>query len=232
MSSAVAKVIDHYNGIVEPEWEALREAMVETQLRGRGIHDSRVLSAMRTVPRHEFVPAQDRFRAYDDNPLPIERGQTISQPYIVGFMPELLQLEAGHRVLEVGTGSGYQTAILATLAREVFTIDIHAPLVDVARARLASSGFTNIRFDLRNGHLGWPEFAPFDRIMVTAGAPFIPQALIEQLGESGRMVIPVGAMGGDQILKLVVKHDSTSIDVTNSVPVRFVPLLNAPDEVT
>lgn len=206
--------------------------MVEMQLRNRGIHDPQVLGAMSSVPRHQFVPAVDRFRAYDDNPLPIELGQTISQPYIVGFMTELLQLERGHRVLEVGTGSGYQTAILATLVREVFTIDIHMPLVVAARTRLAALGFTNIQFDVRNGYLGWPEFAPFDRIMVTAGPASIPGALIDQLGEVGRMVIPVGAMGKDQILKLVVKHGSTRIDIKDSVPVRFVPLLNGPKEVT
>jgi protein-L-isoaspartate(D-aspartate) O-methyltransferase len=232
MSSTVAKVIDHYNGIVEPEWEALRLAMVEMQLRNRGIHDSRVLKAMCAVPRHEFVPAQERSRAYDDNPLPIEFGQTVSQPYIVGFMTELLQLDFSHRVLEVGTGSGYQTAILATLVREVFTIDIHAPLVKAARAQLSALGLTNIRFDVRNGHFGWPEFAPFDRIIVTAGPESIPPALIDQLGEGGRLVIPVGALGKDQILKLVVKQDSTRIDVRDTVPVRFVPLLEGPKAVT
>jgi len=206
--------------------------MIETQLRKRGIHDHRVLNAMSSIPRHEFVPAQVRFRAYDDNPLPIELAQTISQPYIVGFMTELLQVDSVHRVLEVGTGSGYQTAILATLAREVFTVDVHALLVDTARSRLAALGFTNIRFDARDGHLGWPEFAPFDRIMVTAGPAFIPPVLIDQLGEAGRMVIPVGALGENQVLKLVVKHDSTRIEVSDSVPVRFVPLLNGPKEVT
>jgi len=232
MSSTVAEVIDHYNGIVEPEWEALRLAMVEMQLRNRGIHDPRVLEAMSVVPRHEFVPEQERFRAYDDNPLPIEFGQTVSQPYIVGFMTQLLQLDFSHRVLEVGTGSGYQTAILATLVREVLTIDIHAPLVEAAHSRLSALGFRNIRFDIRNGYSGWPEFAPFDRIIVTAGPAAIPPALIDQLGEGGRMVIPVGALGKDQILKLVVKHDPTRIDVSDTVPVRFVPLLDGPKAVT
>jgi len=206
--------------------------MVEMQLRNRGIHDPQVLGAMRSVPRHEFVSAQYRFRAYDDNPLPIEFGQTISQPYIVGFMTELLRLDNRHRVLEVGTGSGYQTAILATLAREVFTIDILAPLVEAARTRLTALGFANIRFDVRNGYLGWPEFAPFDRIMVTAGPAFIPNALIDQLGEGGRMVIPVGDISKNQMLKLVVKDDLSRIDIKESVPVRFVPLLNNPKEVT
>lgn len=206
--------------------------MVETQLRSRGILDPGVLKAMQTIPRHEFVPPEERLRAYDDCPLAIGLAQTISQPYIVGFMTELLQVNSDQRVLEVGTGSGYQTAILAMLAGEVFTIDIHAPLVHAARARLASIGITNVQFDVRNGHLGWPEFAPFDRIMVTAGANFIPQPLVEQLVVSGRMVIPVGMTGGDQVLKLVVKHDPARVDITDTIPVRFVPLLKAPEEVT
>jgi len=217
---------------VEPEWDAIRQAMVETQLRNRGIHDHRVLDAMRTIPRHEFVSPDDRFRAYDDNPLPIEYAQTISQPYIVAFMTELLQVHSDHRILEVGTGSGYQTAILAALAREVFTVDIHASLTDAARSRLAGLGFSNVQFDVRNGYLGWPEHAPFDRVIVTAGPPFIPPTLIDQLSDAGRMVIPVGVVGGDQVLKLVVKHDSARVEVRDSVPVRFVPLLNAPKEVT
>jgi protein-L-isoaspartate(D-aspartate) O-methyltransferase len=206
--------------------------MVETQLRSRGILDPGVLKAMQTIPRQEFVPPEERLRAYDDCPLTIGLGQTISQPYIVGFMTEILQVNSDQRVLEVGTGSGYQTAILAMLAGEVFTIDIHAPLVDAARARLASIGIANVRFDVRNGHLGWPEFAPFDRIMVTAGANFIPQPLVEQLVVSGRMVIPVGMTGGDQVLKLVVKHDPARVDIRDTIPVRFVPLLKAPEEVT
>jgi protein-L-isoaspartate(D-aspartate) O-methyltransferase len=217
---------------VEPEFEDMRQAMVETQLRNRGIHDPRVLDAMRSIPRHEFVSAHDRFRAYDDSPLPVEYGQTISQPYIVAFMTELLQVDSSHRVLEVGTGSGYQTAVLAALAGEVFTVDIHASLVDTARARLSALSFKNVRFDVRNGYLGWPEHASFDRIMVTAGPPFIPPTLIDQLGDTGRMVIPVGVLGEDQVLKLVVKHDPARVDVKDSVPVRFVPLLNAPKEVT
>ena len=147
-------------------------------------------------------------------------------------MTQLLQLDFSHRVLEVGTGSGYQTAILATLVREVLTIDIHAPLVEAAHSRLSALGFRNIRFDIRNGYSGWPEFAPFDRIIVTAGPAAIPPALIDQLGEGGRMVIPVGALGKDQILKLVVKHDPTRIDVSDTVPVRFVPLLDGPKAVT
>ncbi len=210
----------------------MRLAMVETQLRNRGIHDPRILEAMGTIPRHEFVSAHDRFRAYDDNPLPIEYAQTISQPSLVAFMTELLQVDSAHRVLEVGTGSGYQTAVLAALAGEVFTVDIHASLVDTARSRLALLGLKNVQFDIRNGYLGCPEHAPFDRIIVTAGPPFIPPALIDQLGETGRMVIPVGILGEDQVLKLVVKHDAARVEVNDSVPVRFVPLLNAPKEVT
>src|SRR2546426_5500720 len=133
------------------------------------------LKPMETVPRHEFVPPDERLRAYDDCPLAIGLGQTISQPYVVGYMTELLEVGPDHKVLEVGTGSGYQAAILARLGREVFTIDIHAPLIEAARARLAALEIQNVHFDLRNGYLGWPEAAPFDRIMVTAGGTFVPQ---------------------------------------------------------
>ena len=199
--------------------------MVETQLRARGIRDASVLYAMRLIPRHEFVPPEEQSRAYDDCPLSIGLGQTISQPYIVGYMTELLDVGAYHRILEIGTGSGYQTAILASLAREVFTVDIHESLVEAARIRLSALGIRNVYFGLRDGHSGWPEFAPYDRIMVTAGPASIPQALVDQLGSPGRMVIPVGDRGSDQVLKLVVKHNTFHIDVRDTVPVRFVPLI-------
>ena len=211
-------------------WQTLRARMVETQLRSRGIRDAAVLRAMETVPRHQFVPVEEQPGAYDDRPLPIGLGQTISQPYIVAYMTELLQVSTDHRVLEVGTGSGYQTAILAPLAREVFTIDIHAPLVESARARLMALGVTNVHFDVRDGHTGWPDFAPFDRIMVTAGATFIPQALVDQLAAGGRMVIPAGS-ATDQILKLVVKHDAFRVDIHDTVPVRFVPLIEMTEDI-
>ena len=204
--------------------------MVETQLRARGIRDPGVLRAMETVPRHEFVPPEERLRAYGDSPLSIGLGQTISQPYVVGYMTEILEIQPDHRVLEVGTGSGYQTAILATLAREVFTMDIHASLIDAARTRLVGLGTANVQFALRNGYQGWPEVAPFARIMVTAGATFIPQPLVDQLAIGGRMIIPVGPAGGEQVLKLVLKHDAFRVDIHDTVPVRFVPLIKESEE--
>ena len=205
--------------------------MVETQLRARGIRDPGVLRAMETVPRHEFVPPEERLRAYGDSPLSIGLGQTISQPYVVGYMTEILEIQPDHRVLEVGTGSGYQTAILATLAREVFTVDIHAALIDGARPRLEGLGMSNVQFALRNGYQGWPEVAPFDRIMVTAGATSIPQPLVDQLAIGGRMIIPVGPAGGEQVLKLVLKHDAFRVDIHDTVPVRFVPLIKESEEI-
>jgi len=216
--------------VVGSHWETMRRTMVETQLRARGVRDPGVLRAMEAIPRHEFVPPDERLRAYDDCPLAIGLGQTISQPYIVGYMTELLQVSSEHKVLEVGTGSGYQTAVLASLAREVFTIEIHQALMEGARSRLASLGFTNIQFDLRNGHLGWPEFAPFDRIMVTASGTFIPQPLVDQLAVAGRMIIPVGLIAGEQILKLVEKRDAFRVDIQDTVPVRFVPLVKESED--
>jgi protein-L-isoaspartate(D-aspartate) O-methyltransferase len=201
--------------------------MVDAQLRSRGIRDPRVLRAMETIPRHEFVPEEERPRAYDDCPLAIGLGQTISQPYIVAYMTELLRVEPGSRVLEVGTGSGYQTAVLAALAGQVYTIDIHAPLIAAARLRLAALGVENVQFALRDGYDGWAEFAPFDRIMVTAGGAFIPPALIDQLAVNGRMVIPVGGFGEDQVLKLIEKRDAFRVDIRDDVPVRFVPLVQS-----
>jgi protein-L-isoaspartate(D-aspartate) O-methyltransferase len=207
-------------------WEVLRQKMVEEQIRMRGVRDPAVLRAMQEVPRQEFVPLDELTRAYDDCPLPIGFGQTISQPYIVGLMTELLAVTAEHKVLEVGTGSGYQTAILAALAREVFTIDIHEELVQAAWGRLRRLGTDNVHFAVRNGHLGWIEAAPFDRIIVTAGAVSVPQPLVEQLVVGGRMVIPVGSSQGDQVLRLLVKTDSFHMDIRDSVPVRFVPLIH------
>ena len=210
---------------MEQNWETLRLKMVDAQIRKRGVRDQRVLRAMRAVPRHEFVPSEERARAYDDCPLPIGLEQTISQPYIVGLMSELLRISAQHKVLEVGTGSGYQTAILSMLAREVFTIDIHPALLDAARQRIAAQNMRNVKFDVRNGHLGWPEFAPFDRIIVTAGAEVLPQPLIDQLVASGRMVIPVGPYDGEQILKVIIKTDESHIKIQEAGLVRFVPLV-------
>jgi len=182
---------------------------------------------MESIPRHEFVPGDVKSNAYRDAPLEIGLKQTISQPYIVAYMSDLLAVSPEHRVLEVGTGSGYQTAVLASLAETVYTIDIHEQLLRSAEARLAALGFTNIHFDVRSGYSGWPEFAPFDRIMVTAGASAIPRALLEQLAVGGRMVIPVGPAFDDQVLQLVVKLDAERTHVEDKIPVRFVPLLES-----
>jgi len=208
------------------DWQRYRQTMVDSQIRDRGIVDSKVLAAMSRVPRHEFVPVEERQRAYSDSPIAIGLGQTISQPYIVALMTAVLQLEPTHRVLEVGTGSGYQTAVLAELAAEVFTVEIHAALQELARERLNALGYRNIHFDIRNGYAGWLEAAPFDRIIVTAGAPEIPEALIDQMAPESRLVIPVGPPGGDQILQTLTKTLGNRIDIRDVVPVRFVPLVN------
>jgi protein-L-isoaspartate(D-aspartate) O-methyltransferase len=188
------------------DYERERLRMVEDQLVRRGITDARVLDAMRRVPRHLFVEEALRDRAYGDHPLPIGEGQTISQPYIVGLMTSLLALEGREKVLEVGTGSGYQTAVLAQLARRVCSIERLAPLATRARALLEGLGCNNVWVRVGNGALGWPDEAPFDRILVTAGGPGVPPPLFEQLAEGGRMVLPVGVPQG-QTLTLVEKID-------------------------
>jgi len=216
------------NGRASEDLEArmarLREEMVQQQLIQRGIRDERVLAVMRKVPRHRFVPPEYVYAAYDDGPLPIGAGQTISQPYIVALMTELLHLQGPEKVLEVGTGSGYQTAILAELAREVYTVELELELLERARRLLASMGYTNIYFRHGDGSEGWPEAAPFDAIIVTAAPPEVPPALIEQLRVGGRLVIPVGTW--DQDLQLIVKHgpEPTDCTVQSITPVRFVPL--------
>ena len=205
--------------------EAARQRMVDRQLAARDIRDRRVLDAMRSVPRHEFVPADLRDDAYDDNPLPIGYGQTISQPYIVAFMTEALQLSATDRVLEIGTGSGYQAAILGVLAKEVYTIEIVEPLADRARHTLASLGHRNVHVRAGNGYLGWPEQAPFDRVMVTAAPDEVPPALIEQLKLGGLMAIPVGV--GVQELR-ILRKTKTGMETLRTLPVRFVPMTGKP----
>jgi protein-L-isoaspartate(D-aspartate) O-methyltransferase len=202
-----------------------RTRMVDDQLIARDIKDPRVLDAMRRVPRHEFVPEPMRSNAYMDSPLPIGHDQTISQPYIVAFMTEALQLEPSHRVLEIGTGSGYQAAILGELAKEVYTIEIVAPLADRARATLKQLGYTNIHVRTGNGYLGWPEQAPFDRVMVTAAPELIPQPLIDQLKVGGLMAIPVGV--GDQELR-VLRRTNSGMETLRTLPVRFVPMTGKP----
>jgi protein-L-isoaspartate(D-aspartate) O-methyltransferase len=186
--------------------------------------DARVVEALRTVPRHEFVPADLRKRAYDDRPLPIGFGQTISQPYIVAVMTDLLEVGPGSRVLEIGTGSGYQAAVLAHMGAQVFTIEIVGPLGEAARERLQRLGYSKAAARIADGYYGWPEQAPFDAIIVTAAANHIPPPLLEQLKPDGRMVIPLGNPFGMQHL-LVVRKDKDGRTTTRKVlPVRFVPL--------
>lgn len=201
-----------------------RKRMVHVQLRGRGLKDRRVLAAMEKVPRHLFVPENMTGWAYADEPLPIGAGQTISQPYIVGYMTDALKLSGSEKVLEVGTGSGYQTAVLAETAAEVYTVELIESLATRAREVLEKLGYTNIRFRTDDGSRGWPEAAPFDAVMVTAAANVIPTALEEQLAEGGRMIIPVGVDFQELVL---VRKGTRGLERENLIPVRFVPLVSA-----
>ena len=200
---------------------ATRARMVHEQLEARGILDPRVLAAMRKVPRDEFVPASLAPWAYEDAPLPIGHDQTISQPYIVALMSELAALRPGSRVLEVGTGSGYQAAVLAELARDVYTIEIVPELADASRATLARLGYGRVHVRQGDGYRGWPEAAPFDAILVTAAPERVPAPLLEQLAPNGRLVIPVG--GPSQELQVHRRTDH-GIEIDRVVPVRFVPM--------
>jgi protein-L-isoaspartate(D-aspartate) O-methyltransferase len=206
-------------------WRASRMEMVDEQLRARGIRDPRVLDAMTRVPRHAFVPAAGRDEAYGDHPLPIGHGQTISQPYIVAFMTEALRLEPGYRVLEIGTGSGYQAAVLGQLAGEVYTIEIIPELAERARKTLEENGAHNVTVRTGNGYLGWPEHAPYDRIMVTAAPDEVPAALVDQLKVGGLMAIPVGV--GVQELR-ILRRSATGLETIDTLPVRFVPMTGKP----
>ncbi len=202
-----------------------RQRMLHEQLTGpgRGIKDERVLAAMRTVPRHEFVPAAQRPSAYDDRPLPIGHGQTISQPFIVAFMTEQLKPQPTDKVLEIGTGSGYQAAVLSGLVKEVFTIEIVEPLAKRAETDLRRLGYTNVLVKAGDGYKGWVEHAPFDAIIVTCAPDQIPQSLIEQLRDGGRMVIPVGPDGGVQELVFLEKRGG-EVKQRAVLPVHFVPM--------
>ena len=200
---------------------AARERMVRDQIEARDVRDPLTLAAMRKVPRHELVPASVRAAAHEDRPLPIGHEQTISQPYIVAFMTEALGLRGGEKVLEVGTGSGYQAAVLAEIAAQVYTIEIVAPLAERARRDLARLGYRNVHVRAGDGYLGWPEAAPFDAIIVTAAAPRIPEPLKAQLKEGGRLVIPVGEE--DQSL-IVLTRTGTAFTEKKVLPVRFVPM--------
>ncbi len=197
--------------------------MVETQIRRRGVTDRDVLAALERVPRHEFVPEQYRDQAYGDHPLPIGYGQTISQPYIVALMTELLQLKNTDRVLEIGTGSGYQAAILAEIVAEVYTVEIIEALAIEARERLKRLGYHNVHVRHGDGYYGWEEHAPYDAIIVTAAPDHIPQPLVQQLKDGARMVIPVGPPGSHQTLWLVTKEKGT-ITKRSVTGVLFVPL--------
>jgi protein-L-isoaspartate(D-aspartate) O-methyltransferase len=208
-----------------PNWTAARMQMVDEQIAGRDIKNPRVLEAMRRVPRHEFVPEAMRGSAYADSPLPIGHDQTISQPYIVAYMTEALELDATHRVLEIGTGSGYQAAVLGELAKKVYTIEIVAPLAERAKQTLSKLGYKNVHVRTGNGYLGWPEQAPFDRVMVTAAPDAVPPALVEQLKVGGLMAIPVGV--GVQELR-VLRRTASGLETLRTLPVRFVPMTGKP----
>jgi len=210
-----------------PDPTAARQHMVSSQLRDRGISDPRVLDAMLRVPRHEFVPGPYRAQAYEDHPLPIGDSQTISQPYIVALMLESLQISPADKVLEVGTGSGYVTALLAELAGEVFSIERHPALADKARELLSALGYSNIQVFTGDGTLGLPAIAPFDAILVSAAAPDLPSILIAQLRDLGRMIIPVGTDDAQQLQFIRMVNGQPVI--TPRELVRFVPLVSSQD---
>ena len=202
-----------------------RERMVAQQLQGRDIRSAAVLDAMRRVPRHRFVPEDEQRGAYSDFPLPIGFGQTISQPYIVAFMTQALEVGKQHKVLEIGTGSGYQAAVLGELARDVYTIEIVEPLAARSAGLLKELGYVNVHVRSGNGYLGWPEQAPFDRIIVTAAPDEVPQALIDQLAMDGLIAVPVGV--GEQTLQ-VMRRTPSGLSILATLPVRFVPMTGKP----
>jgi len=203
---------------------AARRRMVEEQLAGpgRGLTNQRVLSVMGKVPRHEFVPAEVRAHAYHDRPLPIGHGQTISQPFIVAFMTEQLEPKPADKVLEIGTGSGYQAAVLAELAGHVYTIEIIEPLAHRAQADLKRLGYTNVLVRAGDGYKGWPEAAPFDAVIVTCAPDHVPQPLVDQLKEGGRMIIPVGPQGEQELF--IMQKKGAKVEKRSVLPVRFVPM--------
>jgi protein-L-isoaspartate(D-aspartate) O-methyltransferase len=210
-------------GAVDPqEYRGTRRRLVET-LQQLGVSDLSVLHAVDSVPRHLFVPTGVRHRAYEDSALPIGNGQTISQPSIHAIYLQLLKLKGTEKVLEIGTGSGYQTALLSKLASQVFSIERIAPLLDKAKEVLQQVGASNVSFMLGDGTLGWPQFAAFDAILVGAAAPDIPPAYIEQLAEGGRLLIPIGDRD-EQVLKIITKKDG-KLESRDVAPVRFVPLV-------
>jgi len=209
------------------EFGELRRRMVESQIMARHVEEPRVLAAMEKVPRHLFVPETYRAQAYEDYPLPIGENQTISQPYIVALMTSLLDLKGGEKVLEIGTGSGYQAAVLAEIAGDVYTMEILEPLADRARATLSSLGYRNVHLRQGDGFAGWPEEAPFDAIVVTAAPPEVPRPLLDQLKVGGRLVIPVGRYFQDL---LVYTKTEDGVEKRNVIPVRFVPMTGQAQE--
>lgn len=213
-----------------PEVKRERENMIETQIEGRGITSPRVLEAMKEVPRHLFVDESLWSVAYSDGPLPIGHGQTISQPFIVGYMTDLLQPDSHHVVLEIGTGSGYQAAILSKLVHHVYTIEIISSLGLEAEKRLARLGYDNISVRIGDGYEGWPQMAPFDRIIVTAAPESIPEKLVDQLKPGGRMILPVGPQWWGQDLIIVEKDERGKVTTRESLPVRFVPMIHEPEK--
>lgn len=206
----------------QDEYAGLRNQMVETQIKARGVKDTNVLEAMKKVPRHLFVPSQYQSAAYKDRPLPIGQNQTISQPYIVAYMTEAIGPEADDVVLEIGTGSGYQAAVLAEIVKTVYTLEIIPELGMIAKEKLKILAYDNIEAKVSDGYYGWKEFAPFDAIVVTAAAEKIPEPLIEQLKEGGKMIIPVGSANEVQHLVLLTKKNGEA-KIKNLFPVRFVP---------
>jgi protein-L-isoaspartate(D-aspartate) O-methyltransferase len=219
----------------ETEFRLLRERMVKEQIAEAPdfrdpVKDPRVLWAMRTVPRHQFVEKKLQSAAYGDFPLPIGYGQTISQPYVVALMTEMLELKPDQRVLEVGAGSGYQAAILSLLAKEVYTIEIVEALAIQAEERLRRLGYANVRVKVGDGYYGWEEAAPFDRIVVTCAASLVPPPLLKQLKPGGKMCIPVGAAYSVQYLTMIEKSETGAITMRKSIPVRFVPLTRSGNE--
>ncbi|MDA1313755.1 MAG: protein-L-isoaspartate(D-aspartate) O-methyltransferase [Acidobacteria bacterium] len=221
LTAAVSAPVDRY--------ESERNAMVIRQLEERDIRSPIVLRAMRKVPRHLFVPEAIRDNAYRDQPLPIGYGQTISQPYVVAFMTEQLDLQPSHKVLEIGTGSGYQAAVLAELAGQVYTIEIVEELGVQARRTLTEQGYTNVHVRIGNGYLGWPEEAPFDRIILTAAPEQLPDTLVEQLKPGGRLVAPVGPRYGTQEIIVLDKSRDGKIRRRSVLPVAFVPMIQQPE---
>ena len=210
----------------EDAFAEARAHMVDKQIRRRGVTDPRLLAALESVPRHLFVPENYRAESYDDHPLPIGYDQTISQPYIVALMTDAVRLRGDERVLEIGTGSGYQAAVLSLMAKDVFSIEIVEPLGEQARARLWDLGYRNVEVRVGDGYKGWPEEAPFDAIVVTAAPKKVPQALIDQLADGGRLVVPVGTRHQEL---LVLTRDGDKIREEKLADVRFVPMVHGDD---